>query len=142
MAENEIFLVDSNVLIYYYDSADTRKHDITKSLIDKCWKNERKLAISTQTLSEFFSVVTKKEFLSRADAIRVITDIIEFDGWIKINFNHITVLAATVISDQYNMPYWDSLLAATMRQNGVLKIYTENSKDFKTPWLIVKNPFD
>lgn len=142
MTGDEIFLIDTNVLIYYYDAADQRKHRIAKNIIDDCWNNERNIVVSAQTLSEFFSIVTKKKFLSGKDAIRVISDIIEFDGWIKISFSHETVLDAAKISEEAGMPYWDSLLAATMKHNLVFNIYTENKKDFKTPWLNAQNPFE
>jgi predicted nucleic acid-binding protein len=32
--------------------------------------------------------------------------------------------------EKYKMSFWDSLIAATMIENGILNIYTENSKDF------------
>ncbi|MBI4163750.1 MAG: PIN domain-containing protein [Candidatus Aenigmarchaeota archaeon] len=141
MTENEVFLLDTNILVYAYDAADIQKHTISKKIINKCLDGEYQIAISPQNLSEFFSVTTSKGLLEKTDAIKVISDIIVFPGWIKIGFDHITVLAAAKISDEYKMSYWDSLLVDTMKQNGVLKIYTENTKDFKVPWLVVENPF-
>lgn len=137
----ETFLLDSNILIYNYDTSDPKKHKIAKNLVDRCWKNGEKFALSTQNLSEFFSVTTTKKFLSKKDAAAVLSDIVKFSAWIKIRFGHKTVLEAAKISDEHNMSYWDSLLAATMKQNGIFNIYTENTKDFKVPWLAVINPF-
>jgi len=142
MTENEVFLLDTNILVYAYDAADVQKHIISKKVINKCLDGEYNIAISPQNLSEFFSVTTSKGLLEKTDAVKVISDIIVFPGWVKINFDHTTVLAAAKISDEYKMSYWDSLLAATMKQNSVLKIYTENKKDFKMPWLVVENPFE
>lgn len=141
MTENSIFLLDSNILIYNYDDADPKKHTAAKHLIDGCWDGKEKFAISTQNLSEFFSVTTTKKFLAKKDAIRIISDIIEFPGWTKLEFSPRTVLEAAKISDEHDMSYWDSLLAATMKQNGIFNLYTENVKDFKVPWLSVVNPF-
>jgi len=142
MTENEVFLLDTNILVYAYDGTDIDKHITSKKIINKCLDGEYQIAISPQNLSEFFSVTTSKSLLDKADAIKVISDIIVFPGWKKIGFDHITVLTAAKISDEYKMSYWDSLLAATMKQNSVLKIYTENTKDFKIPWLVVENPFE
>ena len=141
MTEDEIFLVDSNILIYNYDTSDPTKHAISKRLIDSCWKKEIKLAISAQNLSEFFFVTTRKGFLTKKDAVENISDMIDFDNFLKLDFDHKTVLDAAKISEEHDMSYWDSLLAATMRQNSVLNLYTENAKDFKIPWLNVVNPF-
>jgi predicted nucleic acid-binding protein len=42
----------------------------------------------------------------------------------------------------YEVHYWDALIAATMRENNIFCIYTENG-DFKSiPWLKVINPFE
>ncbi len=135
------FLLDSNILIYNYDTSDLKKHTIAKNLVDKCWKKEQKFSLSTQNLSEFFSVVTSKKILTKKEAAKILSDIVNFSGWKKIKLNHKTVLEAARISDEHNMSYWDSLLAATMRQNGVFNIYTENVQDFKVRWLNAVNPF-
>jgi len=142
MIGNETILIDTNVLVYYYDTSNPDKHKKARSLIDSCWKNQANFAISSQNLSEFFSVATTKDLLTKKQAADIIYDIIEFSGWVKINFTHHTIIEATFISEAYDMPYWDSLIAATMKQNSVLKIYTENTKDFKVPWLVVENPFE
>lgn len=39
------------------------------------------------------------------------------------------------------MKFWDVMLAAAMLENGVNKIYTENTKDFKIPGIKAVNPF-
>ncbi len=142
MTENEIFLADTNILVYNYDRADMKKHIIAKEILDSCWKKEIKLAVSSQNLSEFFSVTTRKSFLSKKDAIEFVSDVIDFSGWMNLDFSHKTVLEACKISEEHNMSYWDSLLAATMKRNSILNLYTENKQDFKVPWLNVVNPFE
>lgn len=142
MTEGNIFLVDTNILIYYFDRADENKHNIARKLIDRCWNHIEKFALSSQNLSEFFSTTTTKKILSKQEAVEIISEIIEFEDLIKIGFDCKTVLEAAFISKEYNMTYWDSLLTATMKQNSVLNLYTENSQHFKVPWLNVINPFE
>lgn len=37
--------------------------------------------------------------------------------------------------------FWDALIAETMKENGIVKIYTENEQDFmKIPGIKVVNP--
>lgn len=141
MTGSELLLVDSNILVYYFDASETAKHKIAKQLIDKCFRGEEKFAVSSQNLSEFFSATTRKKLLAKKGAIEIISKIIDFTNWIKIDFSHKTVLDAAVLSEEHNMPYWDSLLAATMRENRIFSLYTENAKDFRLPWLNAVNPF-
>ncbi|MBI2583246.1 MAG: PIN domain-containing protein [Candidatus Aenigmarchaeota archaeon] len=141
MTEGELFLIDTNIVVYYHDAADSVKHAIAKRLIDRCFSRDEIFAVSSQNLSEFFSVTTTKKLLTKKEALNFISDIVDFSGWVKIDFSHKTVVEAARISDEYNMPYWDSLLAATMKQNGVLNLYTENVKDIKVPWIHAVDPF-
>jgi len=60
-----------------------------------------------------------------------------------ISFNEDTVINAIDISVKFKIHYWDSLLCATMKQNGITGLYTENEKDFKKiAWITVVNPMD
>ena len=142
MTDTEIFLVDSNILIYAHDKLEDKKHNIARDLIESRIDQKLQLAVSAQNLSEFFNVTTRKSMLTKKDAKEIVSDIINFTNWIKIDFTHKTVLEAAEISEQHSMSYWDSLLAATMKQNSILNIYTENIKDFKVPWLNVVDPFE
>jgi predicted nucleic acid-binding protein len=39
-------------------------------------------------------------------------------------------------------PFWDIMIAETMKEAGVRDLYTENEKDFlEIPWIRVVNPF-
>ena len=141
MGEDNLSLIDSNVLIYNFDAANPEKHKAAKQLIDKCWTRQREFAISSQNLSEFFYVTTSKKLLTKTTAIHILSSMIDFSGWVKLDFTYKTVLGAAKISEAYQMSFWDSLLVATMSEKGVKCIYTENEKDFKIPWLKVINPF-
>ena len=58
--KDNISLIDSNILVYAFDSSEKPKHKKAKELLKKCWNGERKFAVSTQNLSEFFVNATKK----------------------------------------------------------------------------------
>lgn len=142
MTEDEVFLVGTNILVYAHDKTDMEKHKISFEIVNNCIEKKEKLAVSTQNISEFFSVVIGKKLLAKKEAIEIISDITELENWIKLDFDHKTALEAAKISENHDMHYWDALLAATMKQNGILNLYTENAKDFKVPWLNVVNPFE
>jgi predicted nucleic acid-binding protein len=42
----------------------------------------------------------------------------------------------------YKIPFWDALIVATMEENSIDTIITENEKDFKkVKWIKTINPF-
>ena len=63
--------------------------------------------------------------------------VVEFEGWRVINFDGRTVSSAIRISIECGIPYWDALIAATMEENGIRCIYTEDEDFEKIPWLEV-----
>jgi len=141
---DEICLIDTNILVCAYDESEGKKHEICKRLIDECWRLKEKYSISLQILSEFYVVITRKieNPVPIETAKGIIADIIEFQNWIVINYDARTILSAIEINMTYEVHYWDALLTATMRENNIFCIYTEDS-DFKSiPWLKVINPFD
>ena len=94
---------------------------------------------------KFYVVVTKK--ISNPIPTKVAKDfielIIDFQGWHVITYNAQTIKSAIGISIKNSIHYWDALLAATMRENNVFSIYTENDKDFKKiPWIKIIDPFE
>jgi predicted nucleic acid-binding protein len=55
----EASFVDTNILVYAYDSEVGRKHNLAAELIDSLWTT-RNGVLSTQVLCEFFVTVTRK----------------------------------------------------------------------------------
>ena len=140
MTGPELFLMDTNILVYAYDKDETEKSGKAKGILAKCFLGETDLAISNQNLAEFVYATTRKSKLSFDQAIVNITDIFTSTTFKKISYTAKTVISAIEIAGEFKMPFWDSLLAATMRENGIFNIYTENVKDFKMPWIKAVNP--
>ncbi len=140
----DIKLLDSNVLIYAYDSSEKEKHIIAKNLLADCWRRKRVYALSVQNLSELFVVATKKiTFPVKTDEMkRNIQDIINFSNFNIFPINENNIINAIDISAEHGVSYWDALIASVMKENNVSCIITENDKDFKKiHWLKVINPF-
>ncbi|MBI2146067.1 PIN domain-containing protein [Candidatus Woesearchaeota archaeon] len=145
MSENSepLFLIDSNILVYAYDTTDPHKHLKAKTLLEKCWKREVAYTLSTQNLAEFFIIITKKvpTPLSLEGAGQIINDIISFPSWNVIDYNEQTLLRAIYHHQKSKSHFWDALIVATMVQAGVVHIYTENITDFqKFEGITVVNP--
>lgn len=136
-------LIDSNLLTYVFDANEPKKRRICKNLLSKCWKGDEIYAVSVQNLSEFYVAVTEKieNPMPKEIAGKFIKLIIEFENWKIMNFDEHSISLAIEINEKYGIPYWDALIVATMKENGITCIYTENEKDFqKIPWLEVINP--
>lgn len=143
--KDELALVDSNILGYVFDENEPKKSKISSEMVAACWKRKRELVVSIQNLSEFYVVVTRKisNPLPAKLAKDFIEHIIDFQGWHIINYNANTIKSAIDINMKYKIHYWDALLAATMKENNIYSIYTENGKDFKKiPWMKTIDPFE
>lgn len=138
---SNLFLIDTNIIVYASEKGESPKNKSSKELINRCWNGEDIFSVSSQNLAEFVFVTTRKAKLDLKGAATFAGFIADFQGFKKISYNSNTVMSAISIADEFKMPFWDSLLAATMRENGIFNIYTENSKDFKMPWINAVNPF-
>lgn len=140
-----VFLIDSNILVYAYDKTDLRKHRIAEKLLEKCWNKELAYAISAQNLAEFFIIITKKvPFpLSIERAEQIVNDVISFSHWRILHYNQYTLKQGISLHKKSQKHFWDALIAATMINNGIFHIYTENAKDFEQfENITVVNPFE
>lgn len=140
---DELALIDSNLLSYVFDKSEPDKRRICRELVADCWRRKRDFAVSIQNLSEFYVVVAYKisHPVPEKVAKKFIELIIDFQGWHILNYSAHTIKSAIDISKEYGIHYWDAQLAATMRENNVFWVYTENDDDFgKIPWLNTINP--
>ena len=137
---SDLFLIDTNLLVYAAEKDESAKAQKSKELINKCWRVEETLVVSSQNLSEFVYVTVRKAKLNLQEAKTFTEFIVDFHGFKKIEYTENTVLSAIEIMNEFKTSFWDSLLAATMRENGIFNIYTENVSDFKIHWIKAVNP--
>lgn len=136
-------LYDTTILVYAYDESETEKRAVCKPLVEAVFNGEVKGVVSNQILAELFSVLTTKMKtpLSKDDAENIVNTFIDSYNWIRINYNADTVKAAMSTSKVNKTSFWDSLIAETMREDGIYTIYTENEEDFrKIPGVKIVNP--
>lgn len=141
---DELALIDSNILIYDFDASDKLKHKKAKEILDACWTGKKRYAVSIQNLSEFFVNVTNKieEPISIEDGTIAVKKMIMFNWLTKLEPTKQCVERALELCAQQKIHYWDALIAATMIENGIFSIITENTKDFsKIREIQAKNPF-
>ena len=137
-------LIDSNLLVYAVDISEPGKQSVCKELLGDCWKLKRRYAVSIQNLSEFYVIATTKieNPIPQKEARRFISKIVEFRNWEVISPTANTIAAAINLSIDHNIHYWDAMIAATMRENQIFSIYTEDGHFSRIPWLTAINPMD
>lgn len=140
MKEGNKYLIDSNILVYAYDKSEKQKYAMAEKFMENAW-NDSNAIFSLQNLVEFYAVVTSKieKPINKEKAKQILIDC--YQGFEIIHYSYQTVIEAINIQNLHKIGFWDALIAATMEENSIEIIYTENEKDFKKiPWIKVKNP--
>jgi len=130
--------VDTNVLVYLYDSADSNKRDRAREIF---LDDDLDLVISTQVLSEFFVTVTRKlrTPLSEADARAVVEDLAELE---VASITRNLVVDATRTAIEHQLSFWDAQIIETASRAGVAQLLTEDLADGSTlRGVTIVNPF-
>ena len=120
--QGKIFL-DSNILVYFVDEHDSKKQKIAEKLI----KNSVEMktgVLSTQSLQEFYSVVTRKSLCSKEQAKTIVE---KFKNTLPITQISVThILKAIDISIQTQFSFWDSLIVSAAHSSGCVIVYSED----------------
>ena len=136
-------LIDTNILVYAYDTSEGAKHDFAKNIVKQIWQDNGGV-VCVQNLMEFFVVITKKVTspISVSDAKIIIDDMVRSDSWRVIDRDINTFLKAIDIVSQYSVHLWDATIIACMKESDVTHIVTENASDFEgIPGIHVIFPF-
>jgi len=128
-------LIDANVLVYAMDG-DAPQHAASRALLEAARATSTPVYVTLQTLCEFYSVVTNARRVvkprSSADAVSAISGLLSFVQVLPVPANTVDGLLdllrrRPVIAGEI----FDLHLVATMKANGILRIYTFNTKDFE-----------
>jgi len=136
-------MIDTNIIAYAYDEFEIKKREKCKDLIGRAFNENIEFCVTNQILGELFNTLTEnfRKPVSVENAEIIVNSIIDSDNWLKINYSYKTVGRAISLFKKYKVHFWDALIAATMIENDISVIYTENEKDFKKiPGLEIVNP--
>jgi predicted nucleic acid-binding protein len=136
-------LVDTNVLVYLFDGDAPEKREVSRALVEACWRHEAEYSVSVQNLAEFAVVVTEKvERPMPTDEVRrFVSAIAGFDGWHVVGYDGATIDRALELRERHAVHFWDALLAATMLTHDIDTIHTEDAHLSRVPGITVENPF-
>ncbi len=136
-------LIDTNILVYAYDSSEGEKHEIAKDILRQIWI-EGGGVVCLQNLMEFFVIITQKveNPIDVMMAKDIVYDFIKSERWTIIDRDADTFLSAIELVSEFDIHLWDAAIAASMKENNLTEIVTENEKDFrKVPDIKVVVPF-
>lgn len=140
---------DTNLLVYAFDTAEGVRQELAYELMEDVLSGKIRLCLTTQIISEFFVNVTAEKKraavenpLSVFQAEETIKDILSLPNVSLAEFGFNTILAALALKKVTNSSYWDCLIAATMKENGITTIYTEDKQFRNIEGITVINPFD
>ena len=124
MADRDFF--DTNVLVYAVDQRDPEKQARSRALLTEAIENNTG-ALSTQVLSEFFTVSTSRrrvpQPLSPTDA-RLIVEQVSVMPVIAVDLS--MVRRAIDTSQRYGIAYWDGLIIAAAERAGCARLFSED----------------
>jgi predicted nucleic acid-binding protein len=132
--------VDTNVLVYAYDSADTAKQRTAQSIIEELWAKGTGV-LSTQVLQEFYSVATRKQKLAMTPAdAREIVEL--YSAWPVVVLGPTLIMNASRIHEQESVSFWDALIIEAARVAGAGRILSEDFQHgSEIAGVRVENPF-
>ena len=131
--------LDTNVLVYAYDTTDSAKQAIAQGLVRRAVAGE--LVISTQVLAEFAATLLHKlnPALSSAD----VTSLLDTLEPIRlIPPDHETVRRAVEAREAYGLHFYDGMIVAAAERAGCERIWSEDfNPGQKYFGVLVANPF-
>jgi predicted nucleic acid-binding protein len=128
--------IDTNVIAYAADDRDPAKRATARAVLAT---REDQLVVSTQVLSEFYVVATKKLGISSVDAAGLVQGLTELE--VVVHTSEL-VLRAIGTSESTHVSFWDALIIEAAAYAGCDTLVTEDLQDgWQVRGLTVVNPF-
>jgi predicted nucleic acid-binding protein len=132
--------VDTNVLIYSEDGADSARQARAIDWLRELWQR-RCGRLSTQVLNEFYVNATRRiqPPMPAGDAR---AEVRRYQRWQPWAIDHATVETAWSVESRFGFNYWDALIVAAAQQQGCELLLTEDLQhDQQIDGVRVINPF-
>src|SRR3990167_4740579 len=119
-------LIDTNILVYAY-AEDSPKSPKAADILSSCFAGKTKLALSLQNIGEFCDVALKKYKIDIATVQKITGQLLDCTDFIKVSYTKAVLRNALQLANTHKVGFWDAVLAATMKENGIDTIYTEDA---------------
>jgi predicted nucleic acid-binding protein len=133
------FFVDTNILVYVYDTSEGPKHAAARAVVEELW-NEGNGVVSAQVLQEFFVTVTRK--VSQPVSIDVARDwVARYLSWQVVEADGQSVLRAIDLQSRFQTSFWDAMILQSALRAGASTLLSEDlNHGQRYDSLIVENP--
>ena len=133
-------LIDTNIIFYSLDNREPEKHETAKRIMKNAFTAGG--VVSTQNIAEFFHQSKRKFSVINLESARDLAlAIISSEKIVKISYDQDTIYK-TINNCKKEQDFWDLVIYYTMLENGITRIITENTDDFKTlNGVVAINPF-
>ena len=119
-------LIDTNILLYAY-AENSPKRKNAAELLEACVNGKAKHFLSLQNIGEFCSVAIHKYGLDIQEVIETVEELLHTRNLVKVHYSGETLQRALSIMKQSRISFWDAVLVATMKDNGIETIYSEDA---------------
>ncbi len=131
--------VDTNVLLYSFDSRNPLKHTKSKQWLDYLWRTGEG-RMSWQVLHEFYANAVRKIGVPSLEARRAVS---AFSRWRPGGIDFAVVERGWYWMDQAQLTYWDSLILASAERLGCPILLSEDFQSGRRyEGVTVMNPFE
>ncbi len=136
-----VFL-DTNVLIYLYDTDAPEKQAVSRAIVQRASKRlDLTAVISTQVLQEFYATVTRK-FLGKMHENAMLIAMYDLRALPTVQVNVPMIFEAIELSRRFRLSFWDSLIVESATIAGCSRLLTEDLQhQMRIGDLVVENPF-
>jgi predicted nucleic acid-binding protein len=132
--------VDTNVLAYAHDASENVRQPVAASLLQGLWQS-RSGMLSTQVLSEFYVVATRKFTppMTRREARSIID---AYAAWPVVLVDPTLIVAASALEERHRLSFWDALIIEAARRGGATRLASEDLQaGRRIAGLVIENPF-
>ncbi len=136
----ELSFVDTNILVYAYDSNQTSKQATASDLLRRLWQDRTGRA-SMQVLNEFYATVTKK-LRPAMHAEEAWDDVLALMAWDPQLIDRDILISAREVERRYRTSWWDATIVAAAQAQRCKVLLSEDFQDGMVfGQLRVRNPF-
>ena len=120
MTEDKLIFLDSNILVYLMDKDMEKKKKVASFMTDFH-------IISTQVVAENVNACLKSLKLSKEKSYNHGLELLEKFNVVMLNPS--TFHSVFMISNKYQLSWWDSLIVASALENNCEILYSEDMQD-------------
>ena len=130
--------IDTNILLYAYDSGEPNKQLKAQKCLKPFYTNNLSASISFQVLHELTHQLIRRKF--DLESIRIIARPLLY--WDVIEGTSKLYVSALGMIEEYQLSLWDALIVAAANQSGAKQLLTEDLNHGQTyDQVTAVNPF-